>query len=122
MPVEDRLWRDHECRSPLPWDEAGEQGDQRPVRPGEAGSANLASKDRHLVAQHEDLGVLRERVSPRQLERSKGSMDQALEEGEHHGVAASLTPSWQVKTVAGRFWTLQGAISRQLARLQPAII
>jgi len=58
MPVEDRLRRDEEWRLPLLWDEAGEQGDQCPVRPGEAGSADLASKDCHLVAQHEDLGVL----------------------------------------------------------------
>jgi hypothetical protein len=57
MPVEDRLRRDHEWRPPLPWDETCEQGDQCPVRPGEAGSADLASKDRHLVAQHEDFGV-----------------------------------------------------------------
>ena len=77
MPVEDRLRRDHEGRSRLLWDEAGGQGDQCPVRPGEAGSADLAAKDRHLVAQHKDLGVLRERVRPRQPEGPEGAMDQA---------------------------------------------
>jgi hypothetical protein len=100
MPAEDRLRHDEECRPPLPSDEAGEQGDERPVRPGEAGSADLATKDRHMVAQHEDLGVLGEPVPPRQLERSKGAMDQAVKEGEHHG-------EQPLPTVAGSFWTLQ---------------
>jgi hypothetical protein len=64
---------------------------QCPVRPGEAGAADLASKDCHLVAQHKDLGVLGERVPPRQPEESEGAMDQAVEEGEHQ--ASSLADS-----------------------------
>ena len=63
--------------------------DGRPVRPGEAGSADLARKDRHLVAQHEDLGVLRDGVPSRQLERSKGAMEQAVEEGRKESSPAS---------------------------------
>jgi len=95
MPVEGRLRRDHECRSPLSWDEISGQGDERPVRPGEAGLADLASKDRHLVAQHKDLGVLGERVLPRQLERSEGAMDQAVEEADQHcEQPRRLHPGW----------------------------
>ncbi len=95
MPVEDRLRRNEECRPPLSWDETCEQGDQCPVRPGESGSPDLASKDRHLVAQHDDLGVLGDGVPPRQLERSKGAMDQAVEEREHDAEQPRrLHPGW----------------------------
>ena len=110
MPVEDRLRRDEECRPPLSWHETCEQGDQCPVRPGEAGAADLATKDRHLVAQHEDLGVLGDGVPPRQLERSKGAMDQALEEGEHHGEQPRrLHTGWSRRWlgVSGPFTQLQ---------------
>jgi hypothetical protein len=87
MPVEDRLRRDEEWRLALLWDETGEQGDQCPVRRGETGAADLATKDRHLVAQDQDLGVVRDGVPPRQANESEGeaAMDQAVEEGEHHG-------------------------------------
>ncbi len=106
MPVEGRLRRDEECRPPLSWDKTCEQGDQCPVRPGEAGSADLATKDRHLVAQDEDLSVLGDGVPPRQLERSKGAMDQAVEEGEHHGEQPRrLHPGWsrRWRAVSGPF-------------------
>lgn len=60
-----------EVHPPLSWDEAYEQGDERPVRPGEARSADLASEDRQLVAQDQDLGVLGEHVSVRHLSAPK---------------------------------------------------
>ena len=58
-------------------------GPGRNSRPGS--SADLASKDGHLVAQHKDLGVLRERVPPRQPKESEGAMDESIQEREHHG-------------------------------------
>jgi len=121
MPVEDHLRRDEECRPPLSWDEAGEQGDQCPVRPGEAGSADLASKDCHLVAQHKDLGVLGERVPPRQSKEFDGAMDESVQEREQHGAAASPTPSWLVKVVASSFWTLQ-ANQRGVQQPRPPVL
>jgi hypothetical protein len=48
---------------------------------------------------------LGEGVPPRQPRESEGAMGQAVEEGEHNGVAASPTPSWLVKAVVGSFWT-----------------
>jgi hypothetical protein len=44
---------------PLTRDKTGEQGDERPVRPAEAGPADLAAQHCQLVAQGEYLGVLR---------------------------------------------------------------
>ncbi len=54
------VWgRDQERTPPLTRDQAGKQGDERPVRPVEAGPAGLAAEHRQMVAQVECLGVLR---------------------------------------------------------------
>ena len=60
VPVEHGLGRDQERAPPLARDQAGEQGDERPVGPAEAWPADLAAEHRQLVAQDEYLGVLRE--------------------------------------------------------------
>jgi hypothetical protein len=64
VPVEHGPWRHQERAPPLTRDEAGEQGDERPVGPAEAWPPDLASEHRQLVAQDEDLGVLREGTRP----------------------------------------------------------
>jgi hypothetical protein len=38
--------------------ESGQRRKDGPVRPGEAWPGHLSAQDRHLVSQHEDLGVL----------------------------------------------------------------
>ena len=80
VPVEDRLGRDQERAPPLPGHEAGEQGDQRPVRPAEAGPPNLASEHRQLLAQDGYLGVLRQGVHPADSDEPEHPTDQLIEE------------------------------------------
>jgi hypothetical protein len=75
--------------------EASERATSARSDQGEAGSADLATKGCHLVAQDEDLGVLGGGVPSRQPKESEGAMDQALEEGEHHGKQPRrLHPGW----------------------------
>jgi hypothetical protein len=57
VPVEHRLRRDQERAPPLTGDKAGEQGDERPVRPVEARPAELGAQHFHLGAQDEYLAV-----------------------------------------------------------------
>jgi hypothetical protein len=57
VPVEQRLGRDEEALPALTGDEAREQGDQRAVGPGEAGTFHLALEDRQLLAQGHYLGL-----------------------------------------------------------------
>ena len=85
MPAQDRLGRDEERRPALLGDEPRQGGDECSVRPGEAGSCDLAAKDRHLVAQHQDLGVLGDAVHVVDRQELEDPTDQAVEEAERHG-------------------------------------
>src|ERR1019366_2150965 len=59
VPAEDRLRRDEERPPALARHETSEKGDEGTVGPGEAGTSDLAAKHGKLVAEHEDLGILR---------------------------------------------------------------
>ena len=59
MPTEDGLRRDQERTPALARHETSEEGDNGAVGPGEAGTSDLAAKHGQLVAEHEDLGILR---------------------------------------------------------------
>lgn len=85
MPGEDRLRRDEELCPALPRHEAGEQGDNRPIRPREARAGDLSAKHSQLVAQNEDLSVLGGRVHPVHPYGLEHAMDQSVEEGQSHG-------------------------------------
>jgi hypothetical protein len=97
MPAEDGLGSDEERRPPLAWYELGQRGDDRPVRPGETGSGNLALEHGKLVAEHQDLCVLGGVVHPEDPEQFDDAADQAVEEAERHGRGASPSLSWLVK-------------------------
>ena len=85
MPGQDRLGRDEECGPTFLRDQTSEQGNERPVRPGEAGTGDLAAQDGELVSEDEDLGVLGHRVYPVHPDTLKHATDQAVEETERHG-------------------------------------
>jgi hypothetical protein len=59
VPTEDGLGRDQERTPALARHETGEEGDNGAVGPGEAGTSDRAAKHSQLVAEHEDLGILR---------------------------------------------------------------
>ena len=96
VPAQDRLGRDEERRPPSPGTSLAKSGDQRPVGPGEPGSADLAAEHSQLVAEHRISASLASRPSgaPEEL---KEATDQAVEEAEGHGPAGSLPRSWLVK-------------------------
>jgi hypothetical protein len=97
VPAKNRLGRDEERRPPLSGDQLGQRGDERPIRPGEAGTGDLPAQDGQLVAQHEDLRVLRHGVHPVDPDHLDDASDQAVEEG--HGAGASSSASSLVKPV-----------------------
>ena len=80
VPVEDGLGRDQERTPPLTRDKTGQQGDERPVRPAEAGPADLAAQHRQLVAQDEDLGVLRDGAHPVDTDELEEAAQEPVEE------------------------------------------
>jgi hypothetical protein len=114
MPAQDRLGCDQERRPPFSWHKTGEEGDQCPVRPGEAGSGDLAAKDRYLVAQHKNLCVLREGVHAMGRHDLDDATDQAVEETECHGPEESPLGPLSVKP-GSLSWTLQ-VLSAVVAR------
>ncbi len=97
VPTQDRLGRDEERHPALPVDEACERGDECPVRPGEAGSCDLAAKDQHLVTHHQDLGVLGDGVHAVHRQDLDDATNKTVEEAERHGSARSLLGSFLVK-------------------------
>lgn len=78
MPAQDGLGRDEERGPALLRDEPRQGGDDRSVRPGEAGPCDLAAKDRHLVTQRQDLGVLGDEVHAVERQDLEDATDQAI--------------------------------------------
>ncbi len=62
VPDEDRLRRDEERSPALSGYEAGEQGDQRSIGPSEARTSDLATQHGELMAKHQYLGILGDRI------------------------------------------------------------
>jgi hypothetical protein len=85
VPAEDCLRRDEERTPALARYEASEEGDERTIAPGEAGSWDLAAKHGELVAEHEDLGILRSAISPVEAKALDDTSEQTKEEGQGHG-------------------------------------
>ena len=73
------------------------RSDERSIRPCEAGTGDLALEHGQLMAQHEDLGVLRHSVHPMNADRFEHAVNEAVEEGERHRRRASPSRSYLVK-------------------------
>ena len=106
MPAEDRLGRNEERRPPLAWDQLGQGGDERPVRPGEAGTGDLAAGARPVGGEARgSRRPWRRRPSgwiPKQFDHTA---DQAVEEAERHGRGA-LPADRAWSTWRSSSWTL----------------
>ena len=92
MPAKDRLGRDEERCPPLTRNQPSEGTDERSIRPGEAGTGDLALEHGQLMAQHEDLGVLGHGVHLVDADRLGDATDEPVEEGERHGSASLAEP------------------------------
>ena len=96
MTAEDGLGGDEERRSPLAGHQLGQRGDNRPIRPGEAGPADLTLEHGELVAEHQDLCVLGGVVHTEDPEQIDDAVDQAVQEAERDGRRAALSLPWLV--------------------------
>jgi hypothetical protein len=113
VPVEDGLGRDQERTPPLTRDDAGEQGNERPVRPAVAGPRDLAAENRQLVAQDEDLGILGDFAQVVHMDELKDPPEETVEERQGHGRPAWPNASRLVKRkmgVIGPFTTEVGRV------------
>ena len=84
VPAKERLWRDEEG-APAPSRQQPGEGGETPIhRAISDARIELALEDKHLVAEHHDLGVLVHLGPPR------GSEQAEVTEGEGHGRSWSL--------------------------------
>src|ERR1035437_9509685 len=64
VPAQDRLWADEERSPVFSRNKTGQEGDEGTVGPGEAWTCDLPAKHGQLVAEYENLGVLRRCIRP----------------------------------------------------------
>src|SRR5665811_1459982 len=86
VPAQDRLWADEERSPVFSRNKTGQEGDEGTVGPGEAGTCDLPAKHGQLVAQNEDLGVLRRCIRPVDTNDLEHAPDEPIEKGESHEV------------------------------------
>jgi hypothetical protein len=82
VPTKNRLGRDEEGSPAFPRYEAGEQGDQGSIGPGEAGPGDLAAQHGELMAQHQYLGILSCGIRPMHADQFEDAAGQPVEEGQ----------------------------------------
>lgn len=85
--------RGYEERRPaFVWHQLHQGGDECPVRPGEAGTCDLATPDGQLVTEDEDLGILGRGDHPMDPKQFTNTAYKTLEEAERHARGALLPP------------------------------
>jgi len=81
---------------PAPARLGGQQPDQRcehrPVRPAQSRRTAGAAKTGDLVAQHQDLDVLRRRRAPKQHQPARETREHEIQQSDRHGRTESHTP------------------------------
>jgi len=87
VPGEHGLGRDQERAPAFTGGEAGEQGDERPIGPGEAGPPDLAAEHCQLAAQDEDLGILGDVAQKVRTDELKDPPEETVQERQGHGRA-----------------------------------
>jgi len=97
VPGEDGLRRDEECRPLLSRHKTSEEGDERPIRPGEAGTGDSSAQHGQLMPQDQDLGVFGHGVHLVDADSLEHATHQAVEEGKPHGGRACPCSSSLVK-------------------------
>jgi len=84
VPTEDRLWPDQERSPAFSRHQTGEEGDESPIGPGEAGTGDLPLQHGQLVTEHEDLRILGHRVHSMDTDELDDAPDELKQEGEGH--------------------------------------
>jgi hypothetical protein len=99
----------------------GQEGDEGPVGPGEAGTGDLAAQRGQLVAEYEDLSVLGRGIHPMDANDLYDAPDETEEEGQGHDRQASPSLLWLVKLGQGVFgpFKRRGRLSHSVAFATP---
>src|ERR1035437_7494969 len=85
VPTQDRLGRDEERSPAFSRNKTGQEGDEGPVGPGEAGTGDLPVQHGQLMAEHEDLRLLGRGIHPMDANNLNDAPDETVEEGQGHG-------------------------------------
>src|ERR1035441_5370968 len=85
VPTEDLLGRDEERSPVFSRNKTGQDGDEGPVGPGEAGTGDLPVQHGQLVAEYEDLSVLGRGIHPTDANDLNDEPDETVEKGQGHG-------------------------------------
>ena len=93
----------------------GQEGDEGPVGPSEAGTGDLPVQHGQLVAEYEDLSVLGRGIHPMDANDLNDAPDETVEEGQGHDRQASPSVLRLVKLGQGVF----GPFTHQLERVPP---
>src|SRR5664280_2657488 len=101
VPTEDCLWADEERSPVFSRNMTGQEGDEGPVGPGEAGTGDLPVQHGQLVAEYEDLSVLGRGIHPMDANDFNDVPDETVEKGQGHDQQASLSLLWLVNLGQG---------------------
>src|SRR5450759_2052888 len=106
VPAQDRLWADEERSPVFSRNKTGQEGDEGPVGPSEAGTGDLPVQHSQLVAEYEDLSVLGRGIHPMDANDLNDASEETVEKGQGHDQQASPSLLWLVKlgqAVSGPF-------------------
>ena len=92
MPTEQGAGLHEEPMEFRPGDQLAEAGEERPVRRPQGRTVHLATEDRHLVPEHDDLDGQIGLVGPFQAEDLNGPEEGEVEKREGHGPFSRLHP------------------------------
>src|ERR1019366_9077256 len=106
VPAQDRRWADEERSPVFSRNKTGQEGDEGPVGPGEAGTGDLAVQHGQLVAEYEDLSVLGRGIHPMDANDLNDAPDGTVEKGQGHDQQASPSVLWLGEPGRGGFWPL----------------
>jgi len=85
MPTEQGVGLHEEPMELLSGEQSAEAGQERPIRGPQSRAAYLATGDRHLVSEHDDLDGQIGLVGPLSAEDLNRPEEGEIEEGESHG-------------------------------------
>ena len=90
VPTEQGLGLHEEPLSVPPIKESAQSGEQCSIAGSKGRAGHLAAKDRHLMAEHDDLDGQLPVFPPREPDQLKHSDEGQVKEGQRHGPASSL--------------------------------
>jgi len=91
VPAQYRARRDEPAPAQLWGQQPDQRGEHRPVRPGQSRRTAGTAKHGDLVAQHQDLDVLRRRRARKQHQPCRETREYEIQQSDRHGQTGSHT-------------------------------